>query len=130
MGGNDLYLFPDGTYLYVVWCDIPPTTIRDKGKWTVSGSEVDLTSDPDIRWKPGAERRYLLIRRSAHTNEILIVGAHFDAQYFEKNAKDDPAFMLLLVSKARVSGISEKEASHLKETLMRDDWRPDFYKSE
>jgi hypothetical protein len=30
MSGDDLYLFPDGSYLYLVWSDIPPTTVRDK----------------------------------------------------------------------------------------------------
>jgi hypothetical protein len=130
MGGHDLYLFPDGSYLYLEWSDIPPTTIGDKGKWAVSQSEVRLTSDPDIRWKPRAERHYLLIHRSSHANEILMVGADSDSRYFEQNAKDDPEFMLFLVSKARINGISEKEASELKEKLMRDAWRPDFYKSE
>lgn len=130
IGGDDLYLFPDGSYLYLEWSDIPPITIRDKGKWAVSRSEVTLTSDPDIRWKPGAERHYLLIQRNAHANEILIVGADADSRYFAKNAKDDPEFMLLLVSKARINGISEEEANKLKEKLMRDAWRPDFYKSD
>lgn len=128
LSGDDLYLFPDGRYLYLEWSDVPPTTIRDKGKWAVSQSEVTLTSDPDIRWKPGAERHYLLIHRSAHTSEILIVGADSDSRYFEENAKDDPEFMLLLVSKARINGINEQEASELKQKLMRDAWRPDFYK--
>jgi len=130
LSGDDLYLFPDGSYLYLEWSDIPPTTIRDKGKWAVSQSQVTLTSDADIRWKPGAERHYLLVHRSAQPREILIVGADYDSRYFEKNAKDNPAFMLLLVSKARINGIDDKEANQLKEKLMRDAWRPDFYKSE
>ena len=130
MGGQDLYLFPDGSYLYLEWSDIPPITIGDKGKWAVSQNEVLLTSDPDITWKPRAERHYLLIHRSTHAEEILIVGTDSDTQYFKENAKDDPEFMLLLVSKARINGISEKETGELKEKLMRDAWRPDFYKSE
>jgi hypothetical protein len=130
MGSQDLYLFPDGSYLYLVSTDIPPTTIQDKGKWAVSRSEITLTSDPDIRWKPRAERHYLLIHRSTHANEILIVGADADSRYFEQNAKDDPEFMLLLVSKTRINGISEEEANKLKRKLMRDAWRPDFYKPE
>jgi hypothetical protein len=27
------YLFPDGSYFYYVWSDIPPATIRDKRTW-------------------------------------------------------------------------------------------------
>lgn len=63
-------------------------------------------------------------------NEILIVGADADSRYFEKNAKDDPEFMLLLVSKARINGISEEKGNKVKQKLMRDAWRPDVYKSE
>ena len=96
--------------LFLWWSDIPPTTIRDKGKWAVSGNEITLTSDPDIKWKPGAERHYLMIHRSAHADEIL-VGTDSDSRYFEKNAKEDPEFMLLLVSKARINVISEKDTN-------------------
>jgi len=128
--GDDLYLFPDGSYLFLWWSDIPPTTIRDKGKWAVSGSEITLSSDPEIKWKPGAERHYLMIHRSAHAGEILVVGTDSDSRYFEKNAKEDPEFMLLLVSKARINGISEKDTNELKEKLMREAWRPEFYKSD
>src|ERR1700730_4606145 len=96
LSGDDLYLFVDGSYLYLEWSDIPPTTIRDKGNWAVSRSEITLTSDPDIKWKPRAERHYLLVHRSAHADEILVVGADSDSRYFEEHAKDDPEFMLLL----------------------------------
>lgn len=130
LSGDDLYLFPDGSYLFLWWSDIPPTTIRDKGKWAVSGSEITLTSDPDIKWKPGAERHYLTIRRSAHADEILVVGTDSDSRYFEKNAKEDPEFMLVLVSKTRINGISEKNTNELKKKLMREAWRPNFYKAE
>jgi len=127
LGGDDLYLFPDGSYFYIFWSDIPPATIQDKGHWIVSGNELRLTSDPDITWKPGAERRYLLVRRHSHPQEILAVGAARDLSYFEQNAKDDPEFMLLLVSKTRICGITPGETVALKEKLLRDAWRPDFY---
>lgn len=130
LSGDDLYLFPDGSYLYLEWSDIPPTTIRDKGKWAVSGSEITLTSDPDIKWKPQAERHYLLVHRRAHPDEVLAVGTDSDSRYFEEQAKDDPEFMLLLVSKARINRISEKDTDELKKKLIRDAWRPEFYKSE
>lgn len=128
MSGDDLYLFPDGSYLYLVWADIPPTTIQDKGKWAVSGSEIVLTSDSEIKWKPGAERRYLLIHRSAHADEILAVGTDYGSRYFQEHAKDDPEFVLLLVSKVRINGITQKETDDLKEKLIREAWRPEFYK--
>ena len=72
----------------------------------------------------------MLIHRSSHANEVLIVGADFDSRYFAKNAKAYPEFMLLLCSMSRINAISEKEGSKLREKLMRDAWRADFYKSE
>ena len=106
LGGNDLYLFPDHTYFYYVWTDIPPATIRDKGTWTASANEITLKSDSDVRWNPGAERHYLLVRRRSHNHEILAIGMDRDLRYFEQNAKDDPEFMLLIVAKTRIKGIS------------------------
>lgn len=130
LSGNDLYLFPDGTYIYCSWSDIPPTAIQDKGTWNLSGDELTLTSDPEITWKPGVERRYLLVRRPSHGQEILAVGLDRDLRYFEEHADDDPDFMLLLVSKARIKGLSEKESMQVKKKLMREAWRPKFYRWE
>ena len=127
MGEQDLYLFPDGRYLYYVLSDIPPATIRDKGRWAASDEEVMLTSDTDITWNPGADRRYLLVHRRSHPQEILAVGLDRELRYFEKNSGKDPEFMLLLVSKTRVSGISEKESIELRKKLMREAWNPTFY---
>jgi len=130
LSGDDLYFFPDGTYFYYVWSDIPPATIRDKGKWALSRDGLTLTSDSDITWNPGAERRYLLVRRRSHPQEILAVGMDRDLRYFEEHADDDPEFMLLLVSKVRVNVISGKESIELKKKLLREAWRPRFYKSD
>ncbi|HSY89942.1 MAG TPA: hypothetical protein VK812_01140 [Candidatus Binatus sp.] len=130
MGRKDLYLFPDGSYFYYFSSDIPPATIRDKGAWVLSGDELTLKSDSDITWNPGVERRYLFVRRPSHPQEILAIGIDRDLRYFEENAKDDPEFMLLLVSKARVNGISAKESIELKKKLMREAWRPEFYRSQ
>jgi hypothetical protein len=128
LSGDDLYLFPDGSYLYSTWSDIPPTAIQDKGSWVVSGDELTLKSDSDITWNPGAERRYLLVRRASHPDEILAVGRDRELAYFEKHADRDPEFMLLLVSKVRIAGISRKTSVELKKELMQKAWRPEFFK--
>jgi hypothetical protein len=130
LSGNDLYLFPDGTYLYCTWSDIPPDTIRDKGSWNVSGGEINLTTDSDVTWNPGTERHYLLVHRRSKTQEVIAVGMDRSLRYFEKHAKDDPEFMLLLVSMIRVSEISLTDSNKLKERLVQEDWRPGFYKPE
>jgi hypothetical protein len=126
LSGSDLYLFPDGSYFDYFWSDVPPPTIQDKGHWVLSGGELKLTSDPNVSWKPGTERRYLLVRRRSHPQEILAVGVD-GLPFFEQHAKDDPELLLLMVSKMRITGISPKESAGLKDKLMREGWRPDIY---
>jgi hypothetical protein len=128
LSGNDLYLFPDGTYVYCEWADIEPVTVHDKGTWVFKDGQVTLTSDPEITWEPGAERTYVAVHRSSRTEEILLVGTGHDLDYFEENARDDPEFMLLLNSKKREKAFSQKEAKELKASLMKDAWRPEIFK--
>jgi len=125
--GNYLYLFPDGSYLYLFWSDIPPETIQDKGHWTTSQGQVRLASDPDITWRTGVERHYLLVRRRSHPQEILAIGMEHNIPYFAKNADSDPEFQLLIGSMMQVSRISSAESNQLKEKLLHDAWCPEFY---
>jgi len=125
--GNELYLFPDRSYIDLFWSDIPPRTIQDKGHWVVSDGGIDLTSDSEVTWSPVTERRYLLLRRHSHPQEILAIGVKHDIPYFEKNAGSYPEFQLLIGSKTRIAEISLKSTARLKQKLMREAWRPDFY---
>ncbi len=131
MGGDSLFLFPDKTYIYTFVTDLPPDTISDKGTWTLDGDIVQLKSDKDITWKSKskrAERRYILVRRRGHDGELFAVGTERELTYFEANANDDPEFMFLLNSLKRERTISEAEAAALKEKLMQEKWKPDFYR--
>jgi len=101
LSGDDPYLFPDGTYIYCEWADIEPLTVRDKGAWKLADGLVVLTSDRDVTGDPGAERKYVAVRRRSHYHEILLVEIGRDLSYFEENAKDDPATQLLVVAKER-----------------------------
>jgi glutamate formiminotransferase len=56
------------------------------------------------------------------------VGTERELTYFEANANDDPEFMFLLNSLKRERTISEAEAAALKEKLMQEKWKPDFYR--
>jgi hypothetical protein len=127
LSGNDLYLFPDGTYIYCEWTDIEPVTVYDKGTWAFKNGEVALTSDPEITWKPRAERAYVAVHRWSRTAEILLVGTGRDLDYFEKHAGNDPEFMLLVSAKKREKTFSQQEAEKLKVTLMKDAWRPKYF---
>ena len=130
LSGDDLYLFPDGTYIYDEWADIEPTTIRDKGKWTILQGFVQLTSDAEITWDAGAERKYLAVHRQTHADEILLVGTENALARFEQDAKDAPEIELLDICKERSKAISHSEFRKLKQRLMRFSWRPDHFKAE
>jgi len=128
LSGNDLYLFPDGSYLYSEWADIEPTTIRDKGTWIFSDGVVKLTSDPEITWEPDAERSYLVIHRKSEPKEVLLIGTDRALSYFEEKANNDADFTLLLAAKTRIGLIGQKSAPKLRRKLMREAWRPDYFR--
>ena len=125
---DDLYIFPDKTYIYCRWADILPTTVYDKGTWSFVGEILELKSDPQITWDPELERKFLAVRRPAHNGEILLVGTDRDIKYFEENTGDDPEFMLLLNSKERERILSRSETARLKAKLMRESWRPEYFR--
>jgi hypothetical protein len=127
LSGNDLYLFPDKTYVYCEWSDIVPTTVYDKGIWNVSAGILELKSDPEITWDPELERRFLVIHRSSRLDEILLVGVEKELRNFEQEVGDDREFMLLLVGRQRDTKISLAEAAKLKSRLMREAWRPEWF---
>ena len=128
LSGNDLYIFPDGIFVYCEWDDIMPTTVFDKGTWSLSGDILELKSAIEVTWSPHLERRFLAVRRQSHSGEILLIAIDGDdLQYFEKEAKDDPELMLLIVSRQRDKTISQAETAKLRAKLMREGWRPGFF---
>lgn len=128
LGGNNLYIFPDNTYIYCTWADIMPNTVFDKGTWSFAGGLLELKSDLEITWDPKLERRFLAVRRPAHSKEIMLVGIEEELQYFEKEAGDDPELMLLIIARQRDKGISQVAAAGVKARLMREAWRPDSFR--
>ena len=125
---DNLYIFPDKTYIYCEWADIMPTIVIDMGTWSFIGGVLELKSDPEITWDHRLERRFLAVRRPAHNGEILLVGTDRDIKYFEENAGDDPEFMLLLNSKGRERILSRSGTARLKAKLMRESWRPEYFR--
>jgi hypothetical protein len=125
--GNNLYLFPDKTYVYCEWAVVMPTTVFDKGTWSFAGGLLELTSDQIVTWNPDLERRFLVVRRTSHAEEILLVGAEQALRRFERQAEGDPELMLLTIARQRIKTISRAEAAALKTTLLRRGWRPDSF---
>jgi hypothetical protein len=126
--GNDLYLFPDGTYIYCEWDDEMAPTIFDKGSWSIAKGLIELKTDSDVAWKPRNERVYAVVRRVTHQDEIMLVGVNRGLRSFEKGAHGDPEFTLLTVSRVRSEGLEKSGAVKLKEKLMGEAWHPGFFK--
>jgi hypothetical protein len=124
--GNSLYIFPDNTYVYCEWADIMPNTVYDKGAWSFSEGILQLKSDAEITWDPQVERTFLAVRRPSHAKEVVLVGIEKELPHFEKEAGDDPEFMLLIVARLRDQAVSQAAAAGLKARLIREGWRPDF----
>jgi hypothetical protein len=128
LAGEKLYIFPDNSYVYCEWADVMLNTVFDKGIWNLDGDILELKSDPEIVWDPELERRFLLVRRPSHKDEILLMGLKKSLPYFEKHAGDDPDLMLLIVTLPRAEPISQAATARLKATLMREGWHPDFFR--
>lgn len=126
LGGNNLYIFPDNTYVYCKWADIMPTTVFDRGTWSFSETVLHLKSAPEITWDPHLERRFLAVHRPTRIEEILLVGIDEGHPYFEEKAGNHPELMLLIIARQREQAIGQAESAKLKASLMQDGWKPDF----
>ena len=129
MGSEKLFVFPDRTYIFTHVADLPPDTISDKGTWTLDGGVLRLESDKDVTWKSKyVERQHIVVRRRGHNNELFLLGIDWHLSYFEKNAQSDPEFQFLLDSLKREKTISAEEVETLRKKLMKEKWRPEFYR--
>lgn len=128
LSGEDLYLFPDGSYLYCQWADVMPRTIYDKGRWLASDGVLSLVSDSDVRWEPEVERQHLLVRRERRKNEILLIGVPRSLKHFEEQAAEDPELILLIAGKARVEVFGANRWPSVKARLMKEAWNPSYFR--
>jgi hypothetical protein len=127
LSGNDLYLFPDGTFIYCEWADIEPVTVYDKGTWGVADTVLELTSDPEITWPVLRDKRFAVVRRAGHAKEAILVGVEQRLPYFEEHAGDDPDLMLLIVGLVREKRLGSGEAARLRKKLMAEAWHPEYF---
>lgn len=129
LSGDDLFLFPDGTYLYDEWADIHPLTIHDKGHWRIEDGVVVLSSDKEITWDPGAERRYIAINRQDHPSEVLLIGLNRALITFEEARDVQPETELMIVAEERSALIkSQGAAAKIRKKLMQTAWDPDYFR--
>lgn len=124
---SNLYLFPDRTYLFAERGSLIPATIFDKGIWRVEGVVLVLRSDPDVRWNPDLERRFLMLHRTSHSEESLLVGAEKAVNRFEVLAQGNPEVALLTVAKQRIKIITAEQAMRVRDDVMRKEWHPERF---
>ncbi len=122
-----LYLFPDGTYLYVQKALSMPPTIFDKGTWRVLADLVELRSAREVTWNPDLERKFLMLRRSSHPEEFLLIGEEIAVKRFERLAGNDGENALLTVAKKRKRVLGPERAARVKDYLMRKAWHPERF---
>jgi hypothetical protein len=126
--GDDLYLFPDGSYLYLEWGCILPPTIYDKGKWTYQHKFVQLKSDGSLpQTERPRDRSYLPLTSVDRSGALRLMGTDFEYHYFRKHADKNDDFMLLICTKTRVELITTGTAAALYKRLMETAWRPEFF---
>jgi hypothetical protein len=130
LAGNNLYLFPDGSYLYSEWADILSETIFDRGTWDYQDGRIRLETDNSVPQTFTRHDHLFLVlqtedRFGLQTN---LMGLLRDYEYFRKNASWwNGSFQFELRSKMRLQALTNQEATTLKARLMRDCWRPEFF---
>ena len=128
LSGDNLYLFPDGTYIYDEWADIQPLTIYDKGEWKVDDGIIVLSSDKEISWDPGEEHRYIAFSRHSHPGEILLIGISTALDRFEEDRDIEPETAVMIFAKDRRSAIGKSKAdARIKKNLIRTEWNPAYF---
>lgn len=128
LSGDDLYLFPDGTYIYDEWADVQPLTIYDKGKWRVDDGSVVLRSDKEVTWDSDEEHKYIAVTRESHTDEILLIGMGTALARFEEDQDVQPETALMIFAKERRMAIkTQKIAEKTKKKLISTAWNPAYF---
>jgi hypothetical protein len=130
LSGSELYLFPDGGYLYCEWADIEPRTVYDKGHWSVAGASIRLRSDQEITWDPQIDRDLVAVRRRQHPEEVLLVGTGRPLEFVETYGARDTSGTLAVVALARRRQVKDADAAALWAALMKESWRPDYPRSQ
>ena len=130
LNGENLYLFPDGSYIYTEWGDVLPETIYDKGAWSIEGGVVRFTPDAAVVWTPGSDRRFVALLPPTAT-EVLLVGIDRTLETFldlvREHPETTPLEWLEVSALKRKGGITAGEAEALTRRLHEEGWRPGFF---
>jgi hypothetical protein len=129
--GRELHLFSDGTYVYTQWACVMPLSIYDKGTWVVSEFRLTLMPDADVTWTPDIDREYVMLRRAAK-DELLLLGTvrarrRLKAALQAKPRDREEAFPFATLPRA--TKYSAGTDLTLKADLLRHAWHPERFAS-
>ena len=130
LSGENLYLFPDGSYVYTEWADLLPETIFDRGTWTVDAGVVRFAPDAAIVWKPGSDRRYAAVTLPTRA-ELRLAGLDRSLETFldlvREHPDTTPLEWLDVGALKRDRTIATGEAEALKRALDEESWDPGYF---
>jgi hypothetical protein len=123
LNDSSVYLFTDGSYLFVRRGDVLPQTIYDRGAWKYDGHFIRLASDGTFPAEHAISGAILpLDVRIAGKRELCWLRLEAYQELSVDRAVDDLAF--LIRARQRVKSLSPKQAKTLKARLLRDAWPP------
>jgi hypothetical protein len=129
LSGDDLYLFPDRSYLYLRWADIMPPTIYDRGTWLFETGVLSLQSDHSVQQRDfPKDRRFIpLYHNVSGKRTLLLMGTSWDFSYFKEKATMNDDFMLFLCTLTHIEPIEPANAETLQKKMYADSWKPEFF---
>jgi hypothetical protein len=127
--GAELFLFPDGTFFFLEWADIFPTTICDKGNWEFQNGLVVLRTDDTIDRRIGhadniflpliATRSEMSAVSTKKSERIHLLGMQQDLESYLKSAPDSDSegVFLQLSAYSKTKTIPAHETQAIKYKL-------------
>ncbi len=125
----NLYLFPNGSYIYTEWADILPETVFDRGRWSVVGGVLTLESNAAITWETSNEKQYVVVRYKKRPAHLFLLGIEQDLGTLKENIGKDADFMFLVNSLAFAEPFSKSNWREIQSEVLQRAWNPKFFKN-
>jgi hypothetical protein len=125
LSGEDLYLFPDRSFLYIHGADIEPPTIYDNGTWSFSNGVLELNGDRSFRQSDDMRDRHFipLYFPVAEKRTLLLMGLEWQFPCFRGCAKRDNDHTLFPYTFTRIEPIDAGQAEALRTKLWTESYR-------
>lgn len=134
LSGSNLYLLPDGRFIYTEWADVAPESVYETGTWKIVGSSLLLDrTEPVSGLRPLCDSVFIpfqLTDEDSGTTAIRAIGQTCNWHEFLSDAKEGDAFFALLMNSLElVEPIEDQRAAeevleHLAELERSSSVRP------